>query len=494
MNPLKQLAGQTAIYGLPTIVGRLLNYFLVPLYTYMLPTHEYGIVTELYAYVAFIFVILTYGMETAFFRFAQTEENKSRVYNTAVSSLIVTTTFFVLITLLFSGNIAVWMEYGNHSEYIRWFVLILAFDALSAIPFARLREQNKAMRFALIKSINISINIAFNLFFILLCPLLYNELGEGWARTALGYIYRPDNMVSYIFISNLIASSITLLMLLPEIKSVHFCIEKDLWRKMLKYALPLMIFGMAGIVNETFDRILLKHLLPDTVNKMSELGIYGACYKLSILMTLFIQTFRYAAEPFFFSHSKNTDARGLYAKVMLYFVIVCSLIFLLVMLYIDIALYFVGKDYRVGAPVVPILLVANLFLGVFYNLSIWYKLTGQTLYGAYLAIFGAIVTLVANFLLVPRFGYMGAAWGHFICYGSMMVLSYYFGQKYFTVNYNLPKILGYLGMAVGFYFLSRLFGNLALSVKLIVNTLFLIIYVVSIVYIEKPQFIFNRFK
>jgi len=492
LNPLKQLAGQTAIYGLPTILGRLLNYLLVPLYTYRFVTSEYGVVTEMYAYVSLFAVILTYGMETAFFRYSQTEDDKGKVYGTSVLSLIITSAVFITISMIFARPVASRMGYAEHTEYIRWFVLVLAFDALSAIPFARLRELNKAGQFALIKSINIVINLGLNLFFILLCPYLLKSSGNGFILKLIHFVYNPEVGVGYIFISNLIASGVTLLLLLPVILDIKLTFNKPLWKRMIKYALPIMVFGMAGIVNETFDRILLKHLLPgsDMKYNMSQLGIYGACYKISILMTLFIQTFKYAAEPFFFNQSKNTNAKLLYAQVMKYFVMVCCFIFLAVMMYIDVVMFFVGREYRVGQPVVPILLLANLFLGVFYNLSIWYKLTGQTIWGAYISIFGAILTLILNFWLVPIIGYMGAAWATFICYGSMMVASYIVGQKYYPINYNVKKLLGFFGLSILFYFVSILMHFENRILHLTINTLILLLYVFILFMIEKPKRLF----
>ncbi len=488
MNPLKKLAGQTAIYGLPTIVGRLLNYFLVPLYTRVFSPGEYGVVTELYAYVAFLMVILTYGMETAFFRYSKKENGGDSVYNTSVISLLISSLFFIAFTWIFSSPIASAMGYANHTEYIVWFAWILGLDALSAVPFARLRELNKARRFAILKSVNIALQIGFNLFFIVLCPWLAKNMGDGIVSNVLHLFYNPSVGVGYIFISNLFASAITLLLLLPEISDIRLYFNRQLWKQMLRYALPIMVWGMAGIVNETFDRILLKHLVPEADHPMVQLGIYGACYKVAILMTLFIQTFKFAAEPFFFSHSGREDARQIYADVMKYFIIVCAFIFLGVMMYIDLIIVFVGKDYRVGAPVIPILLMANLCLGVFYNLSIWYKINDKTIYGAYIAIFGAVVTLALNFWLVPIMGYMGAAWATLICYFSIMFVSYFLGQKHYYINYDLKKIGLFTGLALLLYAVSIWMNIASLVLKLSVNTLFVLLYIGVVVYVEKNAF------
>lgn len=485
MNSLKKLAGQTVIYGLPTIVGRLLNYFLVPLYTYLFPPREYAVVTELYAYVSLFMVILTYGMETAFFRFSQKTEDKNRVYNTSVISLLISSSLFILFISLFSGSISENLGYKLHSEYFIWFGIILGLDALCSIPFARLRDQNKAFRFAWIKSTNIAINILMNLFFIVLCPQLMKS-DSVWLRNVISLIYNPSIGVGYVFISNLIATVITMILLLPEVFQIRLQLDKKLWKEMFFYAFPIMIWGMAGIVNETFDRILMKHLIADRAVAEFQLGVYGACYKISILMTLFVQTFRFAAEPFFFQHSKNKDARQTYADVMKYFIIVCSLIFLGVTMYQDIVMHFVGKDYRVGAPVVPILLMANLFLGVFYNLSIWYKLTDQTRYGAWISTFGAALTLVLNFILVPITGFMGAAWATFWCYLSIMVISYFLGQKHYPIPYDIKRIAFYFGLALVLYFASRFLNIEHTFVKYSIHTLFVLFYL-SIVFVMERK-------
>lgn len=455
MNPLKKLAGQTAIYGLPTIVGRLLNYLLVPLYTRAFIPAEYGVVTEMYAYVAFLFVILTYGMETAFFRFASRQEGSSPVFGTAMVSLLTTSSVFALAGMYFSGGIATWMGYPSNPEYIRWFVLILAADAVSSIPYANLRLQNRPLRFAFIKIANIATNIGFNLFFIVLCPYLLSRYGNTPAGSLISGIYNPETGVGYIFISNLIASLVTLALLLPDILKGEYRIDLKVLRSMLIYAWPLLIFGLAGIVNETFDRIILKHLLPPGSDSMAQLGIYGACYKISILMTLFIQTYRYAAEPFFFDQSKEKNAKETYARMMHFFILVCLFIFLGIMLFLDVVMLFVGPEYRSGAPVVPVLLLANLFLGIFYNLSVWFKLTDKTAHGAAISLAGAAITLILNFILIPVMGYMGAAWATFACYAAMMILSYFMGQKYYPVNYNLKGALAYTALA-GFLLLAAL--------------------------------------
>ncbi len=473
MNPLKKLASQTAIYGLPTIVGRLLNYLLTPLYTYNFSTGEFGTVTSAYAYVSFLLVFLTYGMETALFRFSQTESDKQKVYTTSLISLFISSTIFIIAVSACAPSISETIKFSGHPEYVVWFAIIIGTDALAAVPFAKLRELGKAKRFALIKTINICINIGLNLFFILFCKHIY-ESSSSALKPLVDKIYYPEIGIGYVFISNLIASLVTLLLLSPEIFRVRYVFDSPLWKRMMRYALPLLLAGLAGMVNETLDRILLTHTLPGK-EAMVQTGIYGACYKVSIIMTIFIQTFRFAAEPFFFSHSKEKDSKKTYADVMKFFVIVCSIIFLGTMMNIHWIQYFAGTaEFRTGIKVVPILLLANMFLGIFFNQSIWYKLTGQTHYGAFLTIFGAVITISLNVYWIPRIGYMGCAWATLICYASMMVVSYFLGNKQFPVNYDLKRILGYLGLSLTLYMISVFVQTESTAMNLLINNFMLI--------------------
>lgn len=484
MSDIKRLASQTAVYGIPTIVGRFLNYFLVPLYTYNIATQDYGVVSELYAYVAFLMIILTYGMETAFFRFSQ-DYDKSKVYNTALFSLMVSTTLFLLITFLSLSPICSAMQYSNHKTYIALFLIILALDALRAIPYALLRRENMAKRFAFIKTVDIFSNILFNLFFIALCPILYDKgfyIITSW--------FNPNDLVLYIFISNCLASFISFILLIPQFSQFRFNIDFKVLKRMLVYGFPVMIGGLAGMVNETFDRIALKHLvtIPDNITdtakiaeyKMSQIGIYGACYKLSIVISLFIQAFKFAAEPFFFSKMKQQDAKKSYSEVMTAFVIFLCFIFLVVMGYIDLFQYFMGKDYRIGIMVVPILLMANIFLGIYYNLSIWYKVSDKTKYGAYIALIGAAITLIGNYFLVPILGYKGAAWTTLICYFVISLLCYLIGQKFYPVAYKVKRIVFYILFSIGLYsvmyYLQDNIQNIML--RLTINTALIIVYLI----------------
>jgi O-antigen/teichoic acid export membrane protein len=471
LNPLKKLVGQTAIYGLSSVIGRLLNYLLVPLYTrYFLPA-EYGVVTEIYAYVAFLVIVLTYGLETAFFRFSQKDNDVKVVYSTALISLIVSSIIFVMLMFVSSSEIANWMGYAGHTEYIEWFAIIIALDAISSISFAKLRAQNKAIRFAVIRLINIFFNIGLNIFFIVY---------KGYGLDILGV--ECSGGIEYIFIANLISSVITIFLLLPEMLTPVWSFDKILWKKMMIYALPLLIAGLAGMTNETIDRILLKHLLPNPATAATELGLYGAFYKLSIIMMLFIQTFRFAAEPFFFAQEKEGNGKYIYADVMKYFTIIMAIIFLGVTIFYEFIKGFLGSEYHDerGFLVVSILLLANLFLGIYYNLSIWYKLTEKTKYGAYLSIFGAIITLALNFILIPIIGFVGSAWATLVCYFSMTVASYYLGKKHFPVPYNIRRIGLYLFSMLGIYFFIYFADS-----NMQINSLFLVGFIISAFVLEK---------
>jgi O-antigen/teichoic acid export membrane protein len=456
MSVLRKLASQTAIYGLSSIVGRFLNYLLVPLHTSegIFKTGEYGVISEMYAYVSFLIIVLTYGMETAFFRFYSKEEfSKNSVYATAFWSLFSSSSVFILMAYVFSEPIAEWMHYPNHSEWVLWFALIIGLDALSSIPFAYLRAEGKAVRFAMVNMVNVMVNIGLNLFFLAYCMRGYNAGEHNWL---IDTFYNPSIGVGYVFIANLIASVVKFLMLSPEMIKAFSRVRFSLLEKMLVFGLPLLIAGFAGMINETLDRILLKRMLTEHYSEnyaLEQVGIYSGVYKLSIIITLFIQAFRYAAEPFFFAQEKQKDAKETYAKVMHYFVIVCAVIFLGVMLYIDILKYFLGSDaYWNGLSIVPVLLFANIFLGIYYNQSIWYKLSGKTIYGAYIAIFGAVLTVLLNFIWIPVLGFVGSAWATFICYGSMMLISYLLGQKFYPVPYRIGWTSFYLLAAFGAYF------------------------------------------
>ena len=441
---LKKLVSQTAIYGLSSIFGRFLNYLLVPLYTYYFTASEYGVVSEFYAYSGFLSVFLLLGFETGYFRFRSDNE---KAYSTALRFIVfLNLSIFAILTAL-NSTISSALNYAAHSEYVLCFALILTFDAVAALPFARLRAENRALRFASIKIFEILLTVGLSLFFIVLCPKLQTQ-NFSW----LPYIYSPEIGVGYIFLANLIASGSKFLFLMPQLKELHTGFDWQLFKKMARYSLPIVVIGFAGIINEMLDRALLKYLLPyDAATNLAQLGIYSACYKLSILMTLFIQAFRYAAEPFFFSYSKNSDAKLIYARVLHYFSIFCVFIFLLVTLYLDFFKYFIGEEFRSGLHVVPILLLANLFLGIYVNLSIWYKLSNRTLMGAAVSLFGAGLTIALNVYWIPKFGYTGSAYATLVCYAAMAILSYFLGQKFYRVDYDVKGVLSYLMLGIGLY-------------------------------------------
>lgn len=447
MNPLKKLASQTAIYGLSSIVGRFLNYLLVPVYTRVFDRAQYGEVSEFYAYTGFLTVLLTFGMETGYFRFSKTED-ENRTYSTTLIFLSGVSFLFGFGVFLLSPQMGSALHYSNHLEYFGWFGLILAFDTIGAIPFARLRNENKAVQFAGIKSIEILVNIGMNIFFIVICRSAF----EHNPYSFFGKLYNPSIGVGYVFISNLAASAVKLVLLLPQIRGIKYGFDAVIFRKILAYSLPMVVIGLAGVTNEMLDRAMLPHFLTGTVQQNREqTGIYGGCYKMSILMSLFIQAFRFAAEPFFFAHADKEGSRKTIADVMTWFVIFCCFIFLLVMLYMDFFARFIGAGFRVGLPVVPILLLANLFLGVYVNLSVWYKLTDRTMMGAYVSLGGAIVTIVLNILWIPTMGYMGSAWATLICYGLMALVSYLLGQKYYPVPYQTLKVCVYILLVIVLY-------------------------------------------
>lgn len=490
MSILKKLAGQTAIYGLSSILGRLLNYLLVPLYTRVFDPGEYGTVTQLYAFASFLNILFTYGLETSFFRYYHAEKGNPKVYSTALLSLVVSSIGFFVLIVLGSNDLASVMGVqddpsGRLPLYIAWFGGILAADAVAALPFARLRQENKAVRFAVIRLVNIGLNIGFNLFFLIACPAMLKSDQGSWVAS----FYDPAYGVGYVVLSNLIASLATLLLLLPELRAVFHGFDKIIWKQLMIYGLPLMVAGFAGMINETFDRLMLPHLIKEPSTAMEQLGIYGACYKLSILMTLFIQTFRYAAEPFFFSQAGRDDARLIYARVMTWFVHGCAFIFLGVMLYVDFFQGFIGEKFRSGLVVVPILLLANLCLGVYYNLSVWYKLTSKTQWGAWLSVIGAFITLILNFALIPAMGYLGAAWATLVCYAVMMAISYAAGQRYYRIPYNLRALFLSVGSAIVLWGISVYFERIGFGpvVNTILNTGLLFLFAISVWLFERGK-------
>ncbi|RKD92280.1 lipopolysaccharide biosynthesis protein [Mangrovibacterium diazotrophicum] len=451
MSSFKKLVGDTAIYGVSSIVGRFLNWWLVPYYSHIFLAAEYGIVANLYSYMAFLLVLLTYGMETGYFRFASQAEDKKLVYSSSLISLFATSLAFVLVVFAFSGDIARWLEYGSHPEYIRWIALIMAFDAFTSIPFAKLRIESRPIKFAFLKLVNIFANIFFNIFFLSICPAILKSNPES----AIRLIYNEEIGVGYVFISNLIASGVTLLMLLPDLR-IKLRFSGRLLKEIVWYSFPILVVGVSGMVNQNIDKILIPKLIPDDQGPWEQVGIYSANYKLAVLMNMFIQAFRYAFEPFFFSQVKSDNNKRGYALILKYFVIFGLLIFLGISLFLDLfkTLHILDESYFSGLKVVPIVLMANLFLGIYYTLSLWYKLTDKTRFGAYFALIGAAISLTINIIFIPVFGYMASAWAVLICFVIMSVMSYFIGQKYFRVDYPIQRIGLYFLLALGLYALS----------------------------------------
>ena len=448
MAGVKSLAKDTAIYGVSSIVGRFLNWCLVPLYTRLFPEDMYGVVTYVYSIVALALIILTYGMETGFFRFANHERysNPDEVYSTSLTSLGFTSTLFFALVLLFLEPVSRAMECVGHESYVWMMALAVAIDAYSCIPFAYLRYKKRPVRFAMLKLVNIGLNIVLNIFFLLICPWLM-RVAPGWVE----WFYVADLGIGYIFLSNLIASAVTLLMLLPDIVRIPLKFNGRLLREMLAYSFPLLVLGIAGIMNQTLDKILYPVLA--TSDAMAGLGIYGANYKIAIVMVMFIQAFRFAYEPFIFSQSRERGDNKLqaYRDAMKYFVIFALFIFLGVMYYLDILRYFVRPDYWAGLKVVPVIMAAEFFFGIFFNLSLWYKLTDKTVWGTWFSLLGLAVTVGLNVLLVPRYGYMGCAWAAFCCYGVMMLASYFVGNAKYPIGYNVGRLMFYVGLAAVLY-------------------------------------------
>ena len=477
MSTFKKLASQTAYYGISSILGRMLNYALVPLHTRVLTNQQdYGIIGELYSYVTFLNIIFLYGLETTFFRFASENKSDNNIYNKTFTSVLFSSILFTASIFLFAPAINNFLSIGITSnlyriEYLYIFALILAFDSIAAIPFAKIRLDNRPKKFAAIKIANISINVILNIFFLIIAPIF--DLS----------FYNSTDSVLYILLSNLVASILTLFFLYQELVIVKIT---WLWREMKPlyiYAIPLMFAGLAGMTNETLDRILLKYFLPGTLEeRLSQIGIYNAAYKLSIFMTLAVQAFRMAAEPYFFSINKNTDSKIVYAKVMNYFVLACTVIFLGVSTHLNMLSYLLGEKYRYGLEVVPILLMANLFLGVYMNLSIWYKLVDKTIYGFYITLIGAVLTITLNILWIPVFGYLGSAYATLICYFVMTVVEYLAGQKYFAVPYNLKTIFSYISMGLILYIVSKSINDNFISSILLKQILQSFVFVVFAVY------------
>ncbi|MDE6394448.1 MAG: oligosaccharide flippase family protein [Duncaniella sp.] len=483
-HPLKSLAKDTAIYGLSSIIGRFLNWCLVPLYTQMFPASEYGVVTYVYAAVALALIILTYGMETGFFRFANHERyhDPMEVYSTGLISLGVSSTAFIVLMMAFIGPVSAALHAPDHHIYIIMMIITVALDAFTALPFSYLRYSKRPMRFAVLRLVNIAVNIGLNLFFILICPWLW-ENAPGW----IAWFYDPDFGIGYIFLANLVSSALNMLLLIPELTGFKWRFNPALWREMLAYSAPLLVLGVAGIMNQTLGTLLMPMLYADKAEGITAVGIYGANYKIAIVMVMFIQAFRFAYEPFIFARAKEQgeDKLQSYRDAMRWFLIFAMIIFIGVMYYMDILRHFIAASYFSGLKVVPILMIAELFFGIFFNLSLWYKLTDRTMWGMWLSLLGLAVTVGLNVWLVPLYGYIGCAWAAFGCYGVMMVASYIAGRVHYPIGYNVPRLAFYFFSGIAAWIIGEIIAIEAHPwLTMLIRTPLLILYVLMVLRVE----------
>lgn len=490
MSSIKKLASQTLWYGVSSIFARFLSYALTPYLTSKLSTVLYGDMSLVYSAIPFLNVIFIYGLETAFFRYAQKEKQPNEVFNTLFISMLVSTALLSFILLSGTGALAHLLRMEAHPEYIRWSIYIIALDAISTLPFAKLRQEGRPVRYAFIKVSGILVNIGLVYFFLSVCPALAQKPGGS----PLLFFYNKNiGGVGYVILANLVQSALALLLLYKQVLQMKFKFNVALWQEIMKYTLPLIIVGFGGVVNETFDRIMLGWWAPggsETAAKI-QVGIYSANYKLSILISLFIQAFRMGAEPFFFKQAAEGNAQRTYARIMKFFVITITFMFLFVALYLDIWKHFItNKVMWTGLGVVPILLFANMFLGIYYNLSIWYKLSNRTVAGAWITVIGAAITLVINYIFIPHYGYMACAWATCLCYGSMMVISFVWGQKEYPVPYAWKKLVAFMVIVLLLFFLHKglthLWQNSFFS--LFLATVFLAAYGWFILQVEKKEF------
>ena len=480
-NRLGSLAKQTAIYGLSSIIGRFLNYMLVPIHTHRMAAESggYGIVTNLYAYTALLLVILTFGMETTFFRFSNKENvNPNKAFSTAGLSVGFVSLVFLILVSVFLKPIAGALDYALHPEFVEIMAIIVAFDAFQSILFARLRYENRPIKFMTLKLSFIVLSLLLNIFIFYVAPYL-----QGRFPTIMEW-YHTSYQVGYIFIANLICTTLVFLGFIPEIKKLRTGIDRDLLKEMLKYTWPILLLGLAGILNQVADKIVFKKIVPGLEGE-EQLGIYGACVKIAMIMAMITQAFRYAYEPFVFGGKRDTADKETQATVMKYFIIFTLLAFLAVVMYMPLLQYLVGADYREGLGVVPIVMMAEIFMGIYFNLSFWYKLTDETWWGAIFSGIGCAVLLAINFIFVPQYGYWACAWGGFAGYGVCMVLSYLVGQKKAPIPYNLKSAFLYFAVAIALYFAQKYIHIESTVWTLVVNTALLLVFFAFICWREK---------
>lgn len=472
MNPYKKLGGQAVIYGLGNIVPRLLNYAILTVYyTRRFSIEEFGVITELYAYVAILLVLLTYGMETGLFKFSLGKANRDLVYSTSLVSVITTSLLFSVLVLVLRAHIATLIGYKGNPEYIVYLGLTLSLDAVASIVFARLRIENKVKRFATLKIVNVIVTVFFVFLFLEILPAIESINEASW------YVNNFKSIeVGYVFIANLLASLVVLVLLIKDHQLLKFKVDLLLLRKILLYSLPLLVSGLAGIFNETIDRILLRSFTADNLSALHEIGIYGANYRIAVLMTIFIQMFRYAAEPFFFNISKSSDSKEVYANVLKYFTIFLMVIFIGVSLCIDLFKIFIDSKHHEGLGIVPIVLMANVFVGMLFNINMWYKITGHTMYGVYITCLGAFITVLMNVLLIPVYSYHACAWIHLVSNLVMLILTYIIGQRFYRINYDIKSIGFYVILALVFYFIGNALKTDMEYVNIAIGLLFVSVY------------------
>ena len=485
MAELKSVVKDTAIYGLSSIVGRFLNYLLVPIYTAKLAAESggYGVITNIYAYVALVLVILIFGMETTFFRFANKPgEDAQTVFSTSMTMVGSLSALFAALVLLFLTPIATAMGYAQHPEYVGVMAVCVAIDAFQAIPFAWLRFRKRPVKFAALKLLFIVANIGLNLLYFVALPALYPRYPE-----VVGLIYRPEVGVGYAFILNLVCTASITLCFIPELVGLRYRFDRALMRRMLQYTWPMLILGVAGILNQTADKMIFPLVYGDPEAGRVELGIYGACVKIAMIMAMITQAFRYAYEPFVFGKATDKNSSQLYATAMKFFIIFTLLAFLCVMGYIDVLKYIIAPDYWLGLRVVPIVMAAEIMMGVYFNLSFWYKLIDKTIWGAWFSLAGCAVLITVNVVFIPQYGYMACAWGGFAGYGTAMLLSYLVGQKKNPVDYPLRSIAVYVLMAAAFYaVMAWLPAQWPLWLRLGINTLLIVLFMGHILYHDLP--------
>ncbi|MFA6769618.1 MAG: oligosaccharide flippase family protein [Bacteroidales bacterium] len=480
-NPLKQLAGETAIYGFSTIFARVINFVFVPIYTYTLTTQSYGIAAEFLAYIAILQVLFTLGLETGCFRFANKTENPANVFSNALLTTTALSGFFFLFVTIFSKNIAEWLGYEEYSFVIIYVVAILMMDSITAILFAKLRFENRPIKFAVFKSIKILSETSFNLLLFFAVPAFLVQNPESLLTT---FISRTPDF-TYILFAIFLSAIVSVIIFIPDIFKIKIKFTPKLWKEMMIYSLPIMIAGLPGILNDFIDRPLFRFFSPEGVSWESSLGIFQAGVKISMLMMLFIQMFRFAAEPFFFAREAQKDSKQLYAKVMEHFTAFGMLIFLGIIFYLDILQYLIGKDFRAGLSIVPIMLFSYLLLGISFNVSMWYKLSGKTKYAIIITACGLPITLAINILFMPVFSYHAAAWAHLLSYLTMLVVSIYLGNKHYPIPYKWGKIAGYIIYGLAMYALILIIPESNLYIKYLIRTVLILIYILTYLKIEK---------